>query len=240
MKLKLKLTMACMVAALSPLSSLAAGLDISVTNLTAGVYFTPLLIAAHPATAHLFQAGQAAGTAVQAMAEGGDTAALKTAIEAAGGQTLANPAGGLLAPTASTQATLTSTAGNTRLSLAAMMLPTNDGFVGLDSWEIPTTPGTYTINLNAYDAGTEANTELMNAGAGGAPGVAGIPGDPTSKAGSGGSGVVPALPNDAEPNVVHIHRGILGDTNATGGPSDLDSRVHRWLNPVARLTVVVK
>lgn len=238
--MKRKLMLASLVAALSPLSSQAASLDISVTNLTGGIYFTPLLIAAHPATTHLFQAGKAAGAAVQAMAEGGDTAALKTAAEAAGGQTIANPEGGLLGPALATQTTLTTSAGNTRLSLAAMMLPTNDGFVGLDGWEIPSAPGTYTIDLNAYDAGTEANTELMNAGAGGAPGVPGIPGDPSGKAGSGGAGVVAATPNNAEPNVVHIHRGVLGDTNATGGMSDLDSRSHRWLNPVARVTVVVK
>ena len=31
------------------------------------------------------------------------------------------------------------------LSMAAMMLPTNDGFIGLDSWEIPSEAGTYTL-----------------------------------------------------------------------------------------------
>lgn len=80
--MKRKLILASLVAALSPLSSQAAELEISVTNLTGGIFFTPLLIVAHPAAAHLFQAGQAAGAAVQAMAEGGDTAALKTAVEA--------------------------------------------------------------------------------------------------------------------------------------------------------------
>ena len=40
--------------------------------------------------------------------------------------------------------------------------------------------------------------------------------------------------------MIHIHRGILGDTNTSGGVSDLDSRVHRWLNPVARITVTVE
>lgn len=238
--MKRKLILASLVAALAPLSSQAADLTISVTNLTGGIHFTPLLVAAHPASTHLFQVGQAASTSLQAMAEGGDISGLNTAVQAAGGQTVANPASGLLAPASSAQATLVTSAANTRLSLAAMMLPTNDGFVGLDGWAIPTTPGTYMIDLNAYDAGTEANTELMNPGAGGAPGVAGIPADPTGQAGSGGTGVVPASPNDAEPHVVHIHPGALGDTNATGGTSDLDSRRHRWLNPIARLTVVVK
>ncbi len=44
---------------------------------------------------------------------------------------------------------------------------------------------------------------------------------------------------DANPNV-HIHRGSLGDTDAAGGTSDLDSRIHRWLNPVIRVVVTVQ
>lgn len=235
-------TLAAALTALTvPLAAQAADLEITITNLSGGIYFTPLLVAAHDPSIHLFEAGAAASAALQAMAEGGDIAGLEAALASAGGQSVANPAGGLLAPATSTgPATLTTTAGNTRLSVTAMLLPTNDGFVGLDSWPIPTAPGTYTLLLNGYDAGTEANTELMNPGAGGAPGVAGIPGDPSGRAGSGGSGVVPASPNDGEPNVVHIHRGQLGDGDASGGASDVDSRSHRWLNPVARVTVVVK
>ncbi|MCB1954704.1 MAG: spondin domain-containing protein [Rhodocyclaceae bacterium] len=226
---------------LVPLAAGAADLEITVTNLTGGLSFTPLLVAAHPADTHLFQTGSAASAALQAMAEGGDIAGLQAGVTAAGGQVVADPAGGLLAPaTAAGVAELTTGSANTHLSITAMLLPTNDGFVGLDGWAIPTTPGTYTVMLNAYDAGTEANTELMNPGAGGAPGVPGIPGDPSGRAGSGGRGVVAASPNDSEPPVVHIHRGQLGDTDATGGLSDLDSRSHRWLNPVARVTVVVK
>lgn len=236
-----KLMMATLVAALAPLAAQAAELEVSVTNLTGGIHFTPLLVAAHPAATHLFHTGEAASAALRAMAEGGDISGLESAVVTAGGQAIGNPAGGLLAPAHSTSPTsITTVAGNTRLSLTAMLLPTNDGFVGLDGWEIPTAPGTYTVYLNAYDAGTEANTELMNPGAGGAPGVAGIPGDPSGKAGTGGTGVVPASPNDGEPNVVHVHRGVLGDMDAAGGASDLDSRTHRWLNPVARVTVVVK
>ena len=167
--------------------------------------------------------------------------ALTALVGAAGGQSVAEPAGGILGPASNGGVAMLSTiAGNTHLSITAMLLPTNDGFVALDGWEIPTQAGTYTLTLNAYDAGTEANTELMNPGAGVAPGVAGIPDDPSGRAGIGGSGVAASAPNDAEPNVVHVHRGQLGDTDAGSGLSDLDSRSHRWLNPVARVTVVVK
>ena len=115
-----------------------------------------------------------------------------------------------------------------------MMLPTNDGFIGLNSYKIPTEAGTYTVNINGYDAGTEANDEIVNGG--GAAGTPGIPAAPGGDAGSGGTGAAGA---DTNPTV-HIHRGVLGDTDATGGTSDLDSRIHRWLNPVARVTITVK
>jgi hypothetical protein len=114
-----------------------------------------------------------------------------------------------------------------------MLLPTNDGFVGLDSAAIPQQKGTYTYVLNGYDAGTEANDELITGG--GAPGAPGIPGAPGMDGGTGGTGV--AGP-DANPNV-HIHRGNIGDTDPLGGMSDVDSSIHRWLNPVATAVVTV-
>ena len=113
------------------------------------------------------------------------------------------------------------------------MLPTNDGFIGLNSITIPTEAGTYTWNVNAYDAGTEANDEIRG---GGAPGAAGFPapGPVDTASGMNGTGV-----NATVEGFVHIHRNVLGDTDAAAGASDIDSTVHRWLNPVARVTVVV-
>jgi len=55
-------------------------------------------------------------------------------------------------------------------------------------------------------------------------------------AGTGGSGVTTTESNQT----VHIHPGVLGDTNPTGGPSDLDSTVHRWHNPVLKVEVTVQ
>ena len=42
-------------ALLTPLAAQAAEIEVTVTNLTGGIYFTPLLVAAHPAGSHLFQ-----------------------------------------------------------------------------------------------------------------------------------------------------------------------------------------
>jgi hypothetical protein len=149
--------------------------------------------------------------------------------------TIENPAAGLLIPGASTTAALdTMTSGNTHLSIVAMILPTNDAFMGLDAQQIPTTAGTYTYYLNAYDAGTEVNSEIIDTN-GCTTGMAGIPGAPGGDAGTGGTGVATSESN----TMVHVHRGILGDTNSNGGSSDLDSTIHRWQNPVAKVIVTV-
>jgi hypothetical protein len=67
------------------------------------------------------------------------------------------------------------------------------------------------------------------------PGVPGIPADPGGNNGSGASGVTATEHNKK----VHVHRGTLGDMNLAGGISDLDSSVHHWLNPVAKVVVTV-
>ena len=216
-------------------SALAADINVRIVNLTNGVFNTPFLVAAHTDDSSLFSTGSAASASLQMMAEGGDLSGLEADLTAIGATMVSNPAAGLLPPGMETETDLnTDGTANVRLSVVAMLLPTNDAFVGLNAITIPTMPGVYSYDVPAYDAGTEANDELVTGG--GAPGVAGIPADPGAVAGTGGSGAATA---DNNPNV-HIHRNTLGDTDATGGTSDLDSRVHRWLNPVARVIVTVR
>lgn len=233
--MKRTLCAAMLVASLSAVPTAnATDFDVTVTNLTNAIYFTPLLVAAHPSGNNLFMTGQPASANLQAMAEGGNIAGLEADVTGLGATIAANPAGGLLGPTASTTFSMnTDGTSNDRLSMVAMLLPTNDAFAGLNAVEIPTEPGTYTFDVPAYDAGTEANDEIVNGG--GMPGVPGIPADPSGLSGTGGTGAAGA---DVNPNV-HIHRGSLGDTDTAGGTSDIDSRVHRWLNPVIRVTVTV-
>lgn len=151
------------------------------------------------------------------------------------------------------------------LSILTMLIPTNDAFAGLDSIKIPTEPGTYTYMLNAYDAGTELNDELNSTrtdiveqttgnalGGYGVPGVAGVGASPVPL-GVGGTGVAVKVGFaedgttaiganevvDGTDGPVHIHRNVLGDTSLTDGASDLQSTQHRWLNPVARVTITI-
>jgi spondin N len=223
-------------ATLLPVVAAAAEFDVEIHNPSRGLYYTPLLVAAHAPGVTLFESGTAASSELQAMAEGGDISPLEASLNSAGATLSANPASGLLAPGATTTTTLDTSAApaNTQLSIVAMLLPTNDGFLALNNLQIPTEPGTYVYNLNAYDAGTEANDELRGSGTPGEPGMP-VPPPLDPVLGNGGSGAA----SSAE-GYVHIHRGNLGDTNLSGGNSDIVSTLHRWLNPVTRVTVTVK
>ena len=213
----------------------ATELDIEITNLTRGSWFTPFLVAAHTPDTTLFTAGEAASANLQAMAEGGDISGLAADVSAMNATFVENPAGGLLAPGANTSLTLNTDAApdNTALSIVAMLLPSNDGFMGLNAVAIPTDAGTYVFEVSTYDAGTEANDEIVGSGA---PGEPGYPAPPpvAATSGTGGSGV-----DTSTEGFVHIHRNVLGDTDLEGGSSDIDSTVHRWLNPVVRVVVDV-
>ena len=223
------------VGALAMSSAHATDFNVRIVNLTSGIYYTPFLVTAHPEGTALFRTGEPASPGLQAMAEGGALDELVDTLTTLGATIETNPAGGVMGPGASTNVDLnTDGTDNVLLSVVAMLLPTNDAFMGLNAITIPTEPGTYVYNVPAYDSGTEANDEVLNGG--GAPGVPGMPADPGGFAGTGASGVV----TGPELQAVHIHRNALGDTDANGGASDLDSTVHRWLNPVARVIVTVR
>ena len=210
----------------SPLAMAGKQISVEITNLSNAIYFTPLLVSAHNRNTHVFQVGTTASSHLQAMAEGGDISGLITDLDSIGANTVANPAEGLLAPGVTTTAELNINRQNRFLSIAAMLLPTNDGFVGLDALPIPKYGRSHVYYLNGYDAGTEANDEVINGG--GAPGTPGIPADPGGNSGTGATGVAGADHNGN----VHIHRGIVG-----GADSDLDKAVHRWINPIAKVVI---
>lgn len=216
--------------------AMADTIFITVKNLTNGLYFTPLIITAHDRDTRLFELGTQASVELQAMAEGGDISLLTQLVGGEDRDTIVNPVGRLLEPgEIITNIKIdTKRTRNRYLSLTAMLLPTNDGFVGLDSLRIPRAPGTYSYYLYGYDAGTEANDELITGG--GDPNVPGIPAAPGGDGGANGTGVSFFDTN----TTVHIHRGTIGDLDPEGGISDLDSSIHRWTNPVAEVIMQVR
>ncbi len=234
-KMSLTLVASSMAALASPIVH-ATDYEITVVNLTRGIHFTPLVVAVHNPANAIFNAGAVASSELQAVAEGGDSASLNAQLESIGAGVTNGD--GLVAPGSSASFTISNTATpmNTALSVVGMLLPTNDGFIGLNSVELPSGPvGTSaTYAAVGYDAGTEANDELVGSGA---PGEAGFPAPMpivASGTGTGASGLTSTVEG-----FVHVHRNVLGDTNTTGGHSDINSTVHRWLNPVARITVTI-
>ena len=222
----------------------AADLEITLINATHSVAFTPLFAAAHNDSVSLFATGTAASDELKAMAEGGTLDGLVAQFTTANANIADgdNPgapgaSNGPITGSQTVSFNLSTDEGNDYLSLGAMLLPTNDGFVGLSNWKIPTEAGTYQITLNAYDAGTENNDELVDS-IPNPPFVTGF-GNPTGNEDvtSGGTGVVAT---GVEGGVVHTHPGNLGDLDANGGASDINSAAYRWLNPVARVIVTVK
>ena len=276
MKNSSRLLNTCLAAGVAGLLSapavMAQEVTVRITNLTQGMSFTPRLLVAHTEAVDLFESGTPASRPLAWMAEGGVLVDAQNPASAGSNfeYFLETPeradenawqAFGLSAPPLA-PATISAdytfdTEDFPYLSMVTMLIPTNDAFAGLDSWPIPTEPGTYNININAYDSGTEANdeisslrTDVVEEGTGNAlggyavPGMAGSGNPNATNVGTGGTGVAiqingGTLVDDGGEGIVHIHRNVLGDTDPNGGISDLDSRVHRWLNPVARLTVIV-
>lgn len=256
-------------------SASAAEITVSITNLTQGMSFTPRLLVAHNDQVDLFEPGEPATRALAWMAEGGVLVTaqnansgssnfeylLGTAENAPNNSWQAFGLGGAPLPPATQSADYTfETDDFAYLSLVTMLIPTNDAFAGLDTWKIPTEPGTYTVTLNAYDSGTEANDEIsatrsdvteagtaLALGGYAVPGMAGSGNPNATNVGTGGTGVAIQIQADNtladdeadREGSVHIHRNVNGDTDPNGGISDLDSTVHRWLNPVARMTITI-
>lgn len=198
-------------------SSLAQASDdyyeVTVTNLTQGVIFTPVIAATHKRGVSLFELGSPASSALEQLAEGGDTAPLSNDLTASGKTLDMATADGVLLPGASLSMTLKTDRRHPFVSLAAMLVPTNDAFFSVNSLRGPRGEHALTVYSPAYDAGTENNDEAC----------AHIPGPPFACTGEGYS------PEPGE-GFVHIHPGIHGI-------GDLSAASYDWRNPVAKITI---
>lgn len=189
------------------------GYEVTVTNITSGQNFTPILIATHKKGVKLFTPGSPASEELEILAEGGDTGPLAGILSA-------NPVvghvmntGGLLGPGESV--TVEIPAGRYRyLSLAAMMIPTNDGFISLNGVSAPRGNRSVMYLSPAYDAGSEVNDESCDH----IPGPFGCDGTGEGYNAADGEGYV------------HIHAGIHGI-------GDINDYEYDWRNPVARVVI---
>jgi hypothetical protein len=194
----------------------ASEFEVTVTNLTRGQQFTPILVASHKAGVRLFELGSPASPQLKTLAEEGNVAPLTALL-------LGNPdvldvvnSGALLGPGQSVTQRIAVHGGFDNVSVAAMLIPTNDGFFAVNDAEGPNGQDSITVFSPAYDAGTEINDETC----------ASIPGPNFVECGGPGGG---GAPGGGE-GYVHIHAGIHGIGNFA--PANRD-----WRNPVARITV---
>lgn len=202
-----------LVAATMCASSLAVAggdtLKVTITNVTRNQTFTPILVVSHTRKVQLFRAGDAPSAELAALAEGGDIGPLSKTLDGLRGVKGIADSGGLLPPGQSVTVEVRAHGAN-RISLAAMMLPTNDGFVSLNNVRAPH-HGSVTYTAVAYDAGSELNDEMC----------ASIPGP------CGGAGGSPDEPGEGH---IHVHSGIHGI-------GDLAAAEYDWRNPVAHITI---
>ena len=190
--------------------------EVRVTNLTNAQRFTPILAVTHTRGARVFRPGTAATPELKALAEGGDTGpltALLTGLPAAVREV--GSTSGLLTRGASVTFEISGGGGFDLLSLAAMLIPTNDAFVGLET-TLPESGETKVVYAYVYDAGTEQNDELCSS----------IPGPFFSECGGPGGG---AAAGNGE-GVVTVHSGIHG-------VGDLMPHLRDWRNPAARIAI---
>jgi hypothetical protein len=184
--------------------------EISITNLTKGVQFTPILTATHNHKFKLFDLGKPASQGLATIAEAGAMDALIDEIMAADFQAVTEGTSGLLAPGATATVRIDGSRGGL-LSMAAMLLPTNDTFVGLRGVSLPR-QGSVTYYARAYDAGSETNDELC----------INIPGPRCNGA---------ALsPDDNGEGYVYFSPGVHGE-------GELSRSTYGWSEPVAQVVV---
>ena len=190
--------------------------EVSITNLTRGQIMSPVFLARHEGGAGtLYSLGESASEPLAKMAEDADAADLLTLWDPTGNDKVSEAKvvdldGGPIKPGETVRLNFNVDDGKPLISFASMLVSTNDAFIGANGLDLSKSR---TIYLNAYDSGSEANSEEC----------AYIPGPPCGNHAKD--------PSDAE-GFVHVHAGIHG-----GADSDLDPAQHDWHNPVARLTV---
>ena len=213
------------------------------------------IFATHNQKFRLFNLGQPARRELALLSQTGRPFFLATALAADTnvGQVFTLPASFppsvplpsvVLCPGKSITTTVTAQGNNRYLSLAAMIFPTNDGFIAVNGVPLPTGTDPVEVYSPAYDSGSEENDEsCVNI-----PSLifAGFPFPANSIAtgkpcpdGLGADNDVNSNPDDplspfnnplrAEGNV-HIHPGIRG-------VGDLDPAVWNWENSVAKITI---
>ena len=130
--------------------------QVSITNLTKGQTFSPPLLITHTEEFLMFKLAKPASDGLAGLAEGGETEGL---IEEVGDALIASVATETpIGPGETVVARISGKPNVDYISVAAMMVPTNDSFIGLSRIKLPV-HGWKVRTLQALDAGTENNDQ---------------------------------------------------------------------------------
>jgi hypothetical protein len=235
--------------------------EITVTNLVGdtkaqgectGQQMGLLLFATHGADVKLFTLGQPASGGLATLSETGRPFPLAEELQELHGEgvhVVTVPASqenlgvtfreGVLCPGESRTVTLDAPSGFGRLSMAAMVFPTNDGFIALNSVRLPQENEVRTLFSPVYGSGSELNDELC-------ANIPELPPNPEPPpplfppldedgniCDPGNQNTNP-LVSDPDPaageGYVHIHTGVHGI-------GDLPAKDWDWRNPVAQIII---
>ena len=200
-----------------------ASFDVTVSNLTNAQPLSPAAVIAHQDSYSFFAVGSPATAGLEEMAEGGDNAALIAEADADMGVTVTGSGVAAIGPASSETVTidmLESDLPGLRISVATMLVNTNDAFTGLNAMSVEAMAVGDSVSIRgvAYDAGTEADSETAVT----IPGPAG-----------GGEGFNAA--RDDQADMVTMHAGVVSQDDGFA-TSDL-SEQHRFDNPVVQIIV---
>lgn len=183
---------------------------ITITNITRGQILAPAAVIAHNDSYSLFKLGSPVSPELAMLAEDGSPAALTSMASSMPGVYRTTTGSGVILPGASQTIEIETSRQYSEISVAAMLVSTNDGFMALRGINAPRR-GEITVMADAYDAGSEANSESC----------AFVPGPPCG-----------AHAHDISPaeGYAHIHAGIHG----IGG---LSAAMYDWRGAVAQVEI---
>ena len=195
-----------------------ANFELTITNLTNAQPLSPIAVIVHNAGYKTFRVGEAASVPLETLAEAGNNNPLVSDAAGDSNVMLATTGTGPIPPGSAQAIRFSmniSDFGSSQLSVLSMLVNTNDAFTGLNGMTIPDMAigESITRRTVAYDAGTEADDELL----------ANIPGPA-----AGGEGFNTVRGDRV--NAVSMHNGVISQDD--GFVTSELTEAHRFDNPV--------
>ena len=133
--------------------------EVTITNLTATQILSAPIVASHSDATRMFVPGMAASAELQALAEDGDTSGLAMPMGADIEVLDVVTYPGNILPGTSMTMNITLDSFHRHLSMASMLVTTNDAFFGIDSITMDRGTDSAVFFAPVFDSGTEANSE---------------------------------------------------------------------------------